>query len=31
MTKVTCDSGVSLDGYSAGPDQTLEHPFGMGG
>ncbi len=31
MTKVTCDSGVSLDGFSAGPDQTRENPLGKGG
>jgi dihydrofolate reductase len=31
MTKVTCDSGVSLDGFSAGPDQTREDPLGRGG
>jgi dihydrofolate reductase len=30
MTKVTCDSGVSLDGFSAGPDQSLENPLGKG-
>ena len=30
MTKVTCDSGVSLDGFSAGPDQSLEDPLGKG-
>ena len=30
MTKVTCDSGVSLDGFSAGPDQTLDDPLGKG-
>jgi dihydrofolate reductase len=23
--------GISLDGYSAGPDQSLEHPVGVGG
>jgi dihydrofolate reductase len=30
MTKVTCDSGVSLDGFSAGPDQSREDPLGKG-
>ena len=30
MTKVTCDSGVSLDGFSAGIDQSLENPLGKG-
>jgi dihydrofolate reductase len=23
--------GISLDGYSAGPDQSLDHPMGVGG
>ena len=23
--------GVSLDGYSAGPSQSLDHPLGIGG
>jgi hypothetical protein len=23
--------GVSLDGYGAGPDQSLDHPMGVGG
>jgi dihydrofolate reductase len=23
--------GISLDGYSAGPDQSLDHPLGVGG
>jgi dihydrofolate reductase len=27
---VTCDISVSLDGFSAGPNQTLERPFGDG-
>src|SRR5690348_1844717 len=32
MTKVVVESfGVSLDGYSAGPDQSLENPLGVGG
>jgi dihydrofolate reductase len=30
MTKVTCDSGVSLDGFSAGPDQSIDDPLGKG-
>ena len=30
MPIVTCDMGVSVDGYIAGPDQTLEHPMGDG-
>jgi dihydrofolate reductase len=28
MSKVTCDVSVSLDGYSAGLNQTEEQPFG---
>src|SRR5262249_18288878 len=28
--KVLC-FGVSLDGYSAGPNQSLDHPLGVGG
>jgi dihydrofolate reductase len=28
--RVSC-FGISLDGYSAGPDQSLEHPLGVGG
>ena len=31
MTKVTCQISVSLDGYVAGPDQSLEQPLGAGG
>ncbi|MGO4690552.1 dihydrofolate reductase family protein [Glaciibacter sp. 2TAF33] len=31
MTTVTCDIGVSSDGYAAGPNQSLEHPLGEGG
>ena len=30
MTKVTCDMAISLDGYTAGPNQTAEKPFGDG-
>jgi dihydrofolate reductase len=30
MNKVTCDIAVSVDGYVAGPNQTLEKPFGDG-
>jgi dihydrofolate reductase len=30
MSYVTCDIGISLDGYSAGPNQSLEQPFGDG-
>jgi dihydrofolate reductase len=28
MGIVTCDISISLDGYAAGADQTLERPFG---
>jgi dihydrofolate reductase len=28
MGIVTCDLTISLDGYSAGPNQSLEQPFG---
>ncbi|WP_250904433.1 dihydrofolate reductase family protein [Actinomadura sp. NEAU-AAG7] len=28
--KVTCDMAVSLDGYTAGPNQSLDKPFGEG-
>jgi dihydrofolate reductase len=31
MSKVTCDLSMSLDGYVAGPNQTLEEPLGRGG
>jgi dihydrofolate reductase len=31
MSKVTCDLGISLDGYVAGPDQSLDDPLGKGG
>ena len=27
----TCHMSISLDGYVAGPDQSLEHPLGRGG
>jgi dihydrofolate reductase len=30
MTKVTTDMAISLDGYAAGPGQSLDHPFGRG-
>ena len=30
MSMVTCDIAASVDGYVAGPDQTLENPFGKG-
>jgi dihydrofolate reductase len=31
MSKVTTDPGVSLDGYLAGPNQSLDNPLGEGG
>ena len=31
MSKVTAEISVSLDGYVAGPDRSLEHPLGEGG
>ncbi len=31
MSELTVDISVSLDGYVAGPRQTLEHPLGEGG
>jgi dihydrofolate reductase len=31
MTKVTCDLSISVDGYSAGHNQTEERPFGHDG
>jgi dihydrofolate reductase len=30
MSKVTCDIGISVDGFAAGPDQSLEEPLGKG-
>jgi dihydrofolate reductase len=30
MTFTTCHVSISLDGYLAGPDQTLETPLGVG-
>ncbi len=31
MTRVTADISISLDGFVAGPGQTLEEPLGAGG
>lgn len=31
MTRVTCQIAVSLDGFVAGPNQSLEDPIGQGG
>ena len=30
MSKVTCDVSISVDGYSAGVNQTADRPFGDG-
>jgi hypothetical protein len=30
MSIVTANLAISLDGFTAGPDQSLEHPFGTG-
>ena len=30
MSKVTCDIGISVDGFVAGTDQSLENPLGKG-
>ena len=30
MTKVTCDVAVSVDGFTAGPNQSADKPFGDG-
>jgi dihydrofolate reductase len=31
MSKVICHQSISLDGFSAGPNQSLENPIGEGG
>jgi dihydrofolate reductase len=31
MSRVTCHMSMSLDGYVAGPDQSQQHPLGIGG
>jgi dihydrofolate reductase len=31
MSKVTCHMTMSLDGFVAGPDQSLDNPLGIGG
>ncbi|MBV9823515.1 MAG: dihydrofolate reductase [Actinobacteria bacterium] len=31
MQLLTCQLAISLDGYTAGPDQSLENPLGIGG
>jgi dihydrofolate reductase len=31
MTRTTCHLSISLDGFVAGPDQSLDQPLGVGG
>ncbi|HEY6173806.1 MAG TPA: dihydrofolate reductase family protein [Kofleriaceae bacterium] len=31
MTKLRCNLSISLDGYLAGPGQSVDHPLGIGG
>jgi len=31
MGKVTCQISISLDGFVAGPNQSLDNPIGEGG
>jgi dihydrofolate reductase len=31
MSKVTCQISISLDGFAAGPEQSVEDPLGKGG
>jgi len=31
MSSVTCQMSMSLDGYVAGPNQSMDHPIGEGG
>ena len=31
MTDTTCHMSISLDGFVAGPDQSPDHPLGVGG
>ena len=31
MSRVTCDLTISLDGFAAGPNQSLSDPLGEGG
>lgn len=31
MSKVTCHQSISLDGFTAGPNQSVENPIGDGG
>ena len=29
MSKVTCHMSISLDGFVAGPDQSIDNPLGV--
>ena len=31
MTAITCHQTISVDGFTAGPNQSLENPLGVGG
>ena len=31
MSKLRCDNSISLDGFVAGPNQSVEEPLGEGG
>ena len=31
MSSITCQISISLDGFAAGPDQSIENPLGVGG
>ena len=31
MSSITCHMSISLDGFVAGPDQSLDNPLGVGG
>jgi len=31
MSRVTCDIAISVDGFAAGPNQSLQNPLGEGG
>ena len=31
MSRITCHMSISLDGFVAGPDQSLDNPLGVGG
>ena len=31
MSLVTCHMSISVDGFVAGPDQSMDNPLGIGG